>query len=149
MDVKKIVIIFAVLLMVTGAAISILKWLKIGPFSEEAQKVEEVVVDPVPISIDMDRLTVPIFSEDRVAATVLIDFKIEAMGFENQEKITKLLPRINDAFFKDLYVFIPRVLRGQNKLSKNLLAKRMEHIGDKIVGDGVLHSVSITEVTER
>ena len=149
MDVKKIVIIFAVILMVTGAAISILKWLKIGPFSEEAQKVEEVVVDPVPISIDMDRLTVPIFSEDRVAATVLIDFKIEAMGFENQEKITKLLPRISDAFFKDLYIFIPRVLRGQNKLSKNLLAKRMEHIGDKIVGDGVLHSVSITEVSER
>ena len=149
MEVKKIVIIFAVILMVTGAAISVLKWLKIGPFSEEAQKVEEVAVDPVPISIDMDRLTVPIFSEDRVAATVLIDFKIEAMGFENQEKITKLLPRISDAFFKDLYVFIPRVLRGQNKLSKKLLAKRMKHIGDKIVGVGVLHSVSITEVTER
>ena len=43
MDVKKIVIIFAVILMVTGAAISILKWLKIGPFSEEAQKVESII----------------------------------------------------------------------------------------------------------
>ena len=135
--------------MVTGAAISILKWLKIGPFSEESQIVEEVAPDPVPISIDMDRLTIPIFSEDRLAATVLIDFKVEAMGFENQEKITKLLPRISDAFFKDLYVFIPRVLRGQNKLSKNLLAKRLKHIGDKIVGVGVFHRVNITDVTER
>jgi hypothetical protein len=97
----------------------------------------------------MDRLTIPIFAEDRVAATVLIDLKVEAIGAENQEMITKLLPRLSGAFFKDLYVFIPRVIRRHNKLSTDILAERMKQTGDKVLGPGVLHSVTIVEVSER
>ena len=150
MDVKKLVIIFAVFLMLAGGTVSILKWMKIGPFSDVVDVAEEEVVpDEPPVAIDMDRLTIPIFAEDTVAATVLIDLKVEAIGAENQEIITKLLPRLSDAFFKDLYVFIPRVIRRQNKLSTNILAERMKQTGDKVLGPGILHSVIIVEVTER
>ena len=38
MDVKKIIIIFAILLMIGGGTISVLKWLQIGPFSNKVTK---------------------------------------------------------------------------------------------------------------
>ena len=149
MDMKKIVIFFAVFLMLSGGTVSVLKWMKIGPFSDAVDVAEEAVPVEAPVAIDMDRLTIPIFAEDRVAATVLIDLKVEAIGAENQEMITKLLPRLSGAFFKDLYVFIPQIIRRDNKLSTDILAERMKQTGDKVLGPGVLHSVTIVEVSER
>ena len=147
MDAKKLVIIFAVFLMLSGGAISVLKWLKVGPFSDSTE-VEETVPDEPPVAIDMDKLSIPIFAEDRVAATILIELKVEAVGLGNQELITKLLPRLSDAFFKDLYVFIPRIIRRKNKLTTSILAERMKQTADKVLGPGVLHNVIIIKVTE-
>jgi hypothetical protein len=147
MDVKKIVIIFAVLLMLAGGTISVLKWLKIGPFSDTVE-VEEAAPDELPIIIKMDKLSIPIFAEERVAATILIELKVEAIGLENHTMITKLLPRLSDAFFKDLYVFIPRLIRRKIKITTSILAKRMKSVADKILGPGILHKVIITKVTD-
>jgi hypothetical protein len=149
MDAKKLVIIFAVLLMLSGGTISVLKWLKIGPFSDSVEVTdEETAPDEPPVAIDMDKLSIPIFAEDRVTATILIELKVDAIGAENQEMIIKLLPRLSDAFFKDLYVFIPRIIRRKNKLTTNILSERMKQTADKILGPGVIHSVIILKVTE-
>ena len=88
MNAKKIVIIFAVLLMLTGGTISVLKWLKIGPFSETVVVEEESPVE-LPKTIKMDKLSIPIFAEDRVAATILIEFEVQALGIENREMIMR------------------------------------------------------------
>lgn len=155
MDVKKIVIAFSVFLMLSGATVSVLKWLKVGPFAEvteeelQAQQEEAVVPDEPPVAIDMDSMNIPIFAEDRVAATVMIKLKVEVIGSENEEKVTKLMPRLNDAFFKDLYAFIPRVIRRQNKLNASILVERMKMTGDKVLGPNIIHDVIIEEVTER
>jgi len=121
MDAKKIVIIFAVLLMLTGGTISVLKWLQIGPFSN---------------------------STEGIAGTILIELKVEAIGLENQEMITKLLPRLSNAFFKDLYVFIPQLIRRKIKLTTMVLSERMQKVADKLFGPDVLHKVIIVKVTD-
>ena len=148
MDAKKLVIIFAVLLMLSGGTISVLKWLKIGPFSDTIELAEKSAPDEPPVAIEMDKLSIPIFAENRVAATILIELKVDAIGAENQEMITKLLPRLSDAFFKDLYIFIPRLIRRKNKLTTRILAERRKKTADKVLGPGVLHSVIILKVTE-
>lgn len=152
LDIKKIVIAFSLLLMLTGVTVSVLKWLKVGPFAEIVEEVSEkeatVPVGP-PIAIDMDNLSIPIFAEDRVAATVVIKLKVEVIGSENKEKVTKLLPRLSDAFFKDLYTFIPRVIHQQNKLNASILVERLKMTGDKVMGQNIIHDVIIEEVTER
>jgi len=153
MDVKKIVIIFSVLLMISGGTVSVLKFLKIGPFAvaTEAEKnaQKEVVPDTPPVAIDMDDLYISILAEDKVAATVMIKLQIEVIGKENEDNVTKLLPRLSDAFFKDLYVFIPRVIRRESKLNANILSERLKMTGDKVMGPDVINRVVITEVTER
>jgi hypothetical protein len=148
MDAKKIVIIFAVLLMLSGGTISVLKWLQIGPFSNSLEVEEKTTpVDP-PVTIKMDKLSIPIFAEDRIAATILIELKVEAIGVENQDMITKLLPRLSDAFFKDLYVFIPQLIRRKIKLTTRILSERMQKVADKVFGPDILHKVIIVKVTD-
>tara|TARA_B100000902_G_scaffold124917_1_gene124713 strand:- start:53 stop:499 length:447 start_codon:yes stop_codon:yes gene_type:complete len=147
MNAKKIVIIFAVLLMLTGGIISVLKWLKIGPFSNTVE-IEEVAPINPPLTIKMDKLSIPIFADDRIAATILIELKLEALGAENQVRITKQLPRLTDAFFKDLYVFVPQLIRRNTKLTTSILATRMQKIAKKVLGEGVLHKVIILKVSD-
>ncbi len=147
MDAKKIVIIFAVVLMLTGGTISVLKWLKIGPFSD-AVEVEEVAPIQPTLTIKMDKLSIPIFAEERIAATIMIELKVEALGKENQEMIIKFLPRLTDAFFKDLYVFVPQIIRRKTKLTTSILAARMQKVADKVLGPNVLKKVVITKVTD-
>ncbi|MBT4933718.1 MAG: hypothetical protein HOL66_12240 [Rhodospirillaceae bacterium] len=153
MDIKKVVIIFSVFLMLSGGTVSVLKFLQIGPFeqvSEEDLKAEEEAIPDVPpVVIAMDDLYISILAEDRVAATVMIKLNLEVIGKENEEKVTKLLPRLGDSFFKDLYVFIPRVIRRQNKLNTDILTERLMMIGEKVMGPNVINNVIIEEVNER
>ena len=147
MDAKKIVIIFAVLLMLTGGTISVLKWLKIGPFSETVEE-NEVPSEPTPLTINMNKLSVPIFADNTLATTIQIELKVQVIGIENKEKINKYKPRLSDALFKDLYVYIPRLVRREIKLTKSILTKRMHQVADKVFGQGVLHKIIITKVKD-
>lgn len=152
MDIKKIVIIFSIFLMLSGGTISVLKWLQIGPFAPETEdemKAEEDVADEPPVAIAMDDLYISILIEDRVAATVMIKLNVEVIGQENEDKVNKLLPRLSDAFFKDLYVFIPRVIRRQNKLSAEILTERLMMVSHKVMGANVINNVVIEELNER
>lgn len=155
MDVKKLVIAFSVILMLSGATVSVMKWLKVGPFEEmteedlQAQQDEAAVPDEPPVAIDMDPLNIPILADDKLAATVMLKLKIEVVGTENHDKVSKLLPRITDALFKDLYVFIPRVIRQHNKLNASILTERIRMTSEKVMGPNVIHNVIIDEVAER
>ena len=153
MDIKKVVIIFSVFLMLSGGTVSVLKFLQIGPFEQVSQEdlkaEEEAIPDVPPVVIAMDDLYISILAEDRVAATVMIKLNLEVIGKENEEKVTKLLPRLGDSFFKDLYVFIPRVIRRQNKLNTDILTERLMMIGEKVMGPNVINNVIIEEVNER
>ncbi len=151
MDMKKIVIVFAVLLMISGGAISVLKWLEIGPFAPVVvgEVTEEVKSDEPPVSIPMDDLVVTLFSDNTVAATVMIRLNLEVLGSDNADKVTKVLPRLSDAFFKDLYTFIPRVVHKEKKLTADILQQRLLMTGNKLLGKGVLNNVIIESVSER
>ena len=77
-----------------------------------------------------------------------VRLKVEAIGLENQDMITKLLPRLSDAFFKDLYVFIPQLIRRKIKLTTRILSERMQKVADKVFGPDILHKVIIVKVTD-
>ena len=148
MDVKKIIIIFAILLMIGGGTISVLKWLQIGPFSNKVEEEKITQVEP-PIDIKMDKLSIPIFAEDRVAATILIELKVQVLGVENQQALIKQLPRLTDAFFKELYVFVPQLIRRKTKLTTSILTTRMQKAAKKVLSPGLLHKIVMLKVTDK
>ena len=144
---KKIMIIVVALVMLAGGGFSALKALKMGPFAEESEVVEEEAPPPEPPRIiEFDPLYIPIFRGDKVAATIQIQFKLETQGEDNKARITKLLPRINDAFLRDLYVFIPELLKKTDKIDPKAIMKRMHQVGARVTGKDVIKGVVVQSV---
>ena len=149
---KKIVIAVAVILMLAGGTFGVLKWLGIGPFGDgDVVEVEATGTTPgePPSFVTMDVLVIPIFQGDKVAATVQIQLKLEAADVESASEIARLLPRLSDAFLRDLYGFIPRHLRKEERLDVALIKDRLQLVGDKVAGPGVIKSVLVQAVLEN
>lgn len=147
---KKIIIIVVALVMLGGGGFSALKALKMGPFAEEGEVVEEEAppAEP-PRIIEFDPLYLPIFRGNKVAATIQIQFRLEAQGEENEAKIIKLLPRLNDAFLRDLYVFIPEQLNKTEKIDPKVIMRRLHQVGARVTGKGVIAGVVVQSVASR
>ncbi len=152
---KKLVIAVAIMLMIAGATVSVLKWLNIGPFAEEEAEAEAVETEATgtpgePLRfITMDVLVIPIFQGEKVVATVQIQLKLEATNLENASEIAHMLPRLNDAFLSDLYGFIPRHLRKEEHMNLALIKERLQMVGDRVAGPGVIKSVLVQAVLEQ
>lgn len=151
---KKIVIAVAVVLMLAGATVSVLKFLGIGPFGDGGDDVVETEATgttpgEAPNFVTMDVLVIPIFQGDTVAATVQIQLKLEAADVESASEIVRLLPRLGDAFLRDLYGFIPRHLRKEERLDVALIKDRLQMVGDKVAGPGVIKSVLVQALLEN
>ena len=106
---KKLIIAFALMVMIAGATVSVLKWLEIGPFAatgtDQQEAVEEKVAEP-PRFIEMEPLAVPIFQGEKVAATIHIQVKLEALGKDNATRLEREKRRVRDAFLRELHGFI-------------------------------------------
>ena len=76
----------------------------------------------------------------------MIQFKLETQGEENEALITKLLPRLNDAFLRDLYVFVPELLKKTDRIDPKVLKKRLHQVGARVTGKGVIENVIIQSV---
>jgi len=148
---KKIVMIFAALVMLGGGTASMLKWLQIGPFEElkKAEKQETVKKVEEAVTIDLDPLVTTIFQENRVAALVQIELKLETVGDKRVERIKYLLPVITDAFLKDMHSFIPRLLKAEERLDADIIRQRLQLIGDKVVGKGMIRNVVVGDIVEQ
>jgi hypothetical protein len=97
----------------------------------------------------MDVLVIPVIQGERVAATVQIQLKLETDTVDNASEIARLLPRLSDAFLRDLYGFIPRHLRKEEHLDVVLIKDRLQLVGDKVAGPGVIKNVLVQAVLEN
>ena len=107
---KKLLILIGALFLIAGGTVSVMKWMNLGPFQEMAAQQEEAPSEPT-LLVDMEPLLIPIFQGDTVAATLQFKVKLETIGSENAAKIQYLMPKINDLFMRELYGFMPRLLK--------------------------------------
>ncbi len=147
---KKLVIAVAIMLMLAGATISVLKWLGIGPFGDPAEVEATGTTPDEPLHfVTMDVLVIPIFQGEKVASTVHIQLKLEATNLESASEIARLLPRLNDAFLRDLYGFIPRHLRKEERVDVALIKDRLQMVGDTVAGPGVIKNILVQALLEQ
>ena len=107
---KKLLILVGALFLIAGGTVSVMKWMNLGPFQEKAAQQEEAPSEPT-LLVDMEPLLIPIFQGDKVAATLQFQVKLETIGSKNAAKIQYLMPKINDLFMRELYGFMPRLLK--------------------------------------
>ncbi len=150
---KKLVVALAFLLFVTAGAIGVLKWLGVGPFEldESANTTEQTTSSrdrETPYFVEMDPVLVPLFRDDKVAATIQIHIQLEVIGSDVSEEVLFARPRLGSAFFQDLYGYIPRMLMNSDRIDMDILKKRLKFIADKTLGEGKVSDVLIQSVNE-
>jgi len=147
---KKLIIIIALLVMLTGAAIAALKTLSLGPFKDQvkAAKVKEIKADTA-IFIDMEPLGIPIFRGNKVIATIQIQVKPETGNEDNSDRIKRRLPVSRDAVIRDLHSFMPRLLKAKERVDVLVVKQRLQYISDKVAGKGLIKNVLVQFVLDQ
>ncbi|SCA55128.1 exported hypothetical protein [Candidatus Terasakiella magnetica] len=139
---KKAILFLVLLLVVAGAAVGVLYFLKLGPFEgpppEKTAEELELEKETTTTTIAIKPFTIPMFQGERVAGGIKVQFDLEvALGQE--ELINAQMIRLEDAYLRDLYVFMPRLLRNKESLDIAALKKRLKRITKKVLGEDATH----------
>lgn len=146
--VRTIAIAVAIILMIAGGAVGIMKQLEWGPFAPRVEQAAPVAPVEQPRFIDMDPLVIPIFSEDRVVAAIQIQLKLETLGAANEIYLNTIKPRLSDAFLRELYSFIPRLVQKGGQLDVLAIKRRLQMIADNVAGAGRINGVLVQSVSD-
>ena len=148
---KKLLLIFGLLVALCGGTVSALKFLKLGPFQGE-EVVDEnpgEQVEATILFVDMEPLAIPIFQDNRVAATVQIEVKLVTNGKDNVERIKQIMPVITNAFVRDLHSFMPRLLKAEERIDVLIIKQRLQLISNKVAGKGLIKNVLVQSVIDQ
>ena len=156
---KKLIIAFAVLILLAGGTVTLLKYLAVGPFeiSEEERLAQEAanaqaektraIFEARPRYVEMDAIHVPVFNNNQVQGTIMIHYKLEVLNVDNERKVAKAQRRLSDALIKDFSFYIPRTLRNNKTLDVTLIKYRIMMTADKMLGKGVVSDALIQAMT--
>ncbi len=148
---KNLVLIVVGIMLLTGSTVSVLWWMKIGPFADPnavAQGEERKAKGNETIFIDMEPLVIPIFEGDTVKATVQIQVKLETNSSDSADTINRMMPRISDLFIRDLHGFMPRLLKKQQGIDVLVVKQRLKLISDKLIGPDLIQNILVQSVVE-
>ncbi len=150
---KKLFMIFALVLLVCGATLGAMKWFGLGPFEQpEMAKTEEgppEIKAPDALFIDMAPVMINVMQSGSIVTTIQLELKIETAGRDNIIKIKRMLLIYRDAFVKDLHSFVPRMLSELDRLDLPTLKQRMQLVADKVAGEtGIVRGVLIQSILD-
>lgn len=149
---KRLFLIFALVLLVAGATIGAMKWFGLGPFEKPEMAVEmakKKIEVPEALFVDMEPLLVNVVQGGAIATTIQLEVKIETVGNENIINIKRMLPQYKDAFLKDLHAFVPRMLSELGRIDLPTLKQRLQLVADRVAGEkGIVKGVLIQSLLD-
>ncbi len=149
---KRLFLIFALVLLVAGATIGAMKWFGLGPFEKPEMAVEmakKKIEVPEALFVDMEPLLVNVVQGGAIATTIQLEVKIETAGNENIINIKRMLPQYKDAFLKDLHAFVPRMLSELGRIDLPTLKQRLQLVADRVAGEkGIVKGVLIQSLLD-
>lgn len=145
---KLLIIILAVIVLLVAGSIAVMQQMEIGPFAAEKPLTSEEKAEQIRRYIAMKPLSVSIFRGGAVATTIELKVQLETK-VGKEFIINRNLPRLKDAFIRDLHSYFPRLLDKKNELDLPELARRMFLIGEKTLGKGIIDDLSILSASNR
>jgi len=148
---KKIIISIFIIMLLSGATVSVMKWLKLGPFAEPTEMMEKTApVKKIVQStfLDMEPLVIPLYNGNKAIATVQIQVKLEVLGKENSIKVQRIMTRIKDKFLSDLYAFLPRLIKQEERIKVSILKERLKIMAGIVAGPDLINDVLVQSVQE-
>jgi len=152
---KKVIIFLVLLVVIVGAVVGTLYFLELGPFEppakvEKTQEELELERKDNNAHVKIKPFTIPMFQGERVAGSIQVQFELEVEKGQEEVVQSKML-RLEDAYLRDLYVFMPRLLRNKEKLDILALKRRLMRVTKKVLGEeaNVVTDVLIQSVADN
>lgn len=139
----------AVILLLAGGSVGVMKWMQLGPFAPEEVAGEETPAprkSAQPRYVDIDPINVAVIQNNRPRSVVQITVKLEVASEKDANAIQKKMIRLTNALVTDLHDFLPRLLREVDYIELDLLRDRMQFVADKTLGKGLVKQVLIQSV---
>jgi flagellar basal body-associated protein FliL len=146
---KLIVPALAVILLLAGGSVGVMKWMQLGFFAPEEVAGEEAPAprrSAQPRFVDIDPINVAIIQNNRPQSVIQIAVKLEVANEKDANAIQKQMIRLTNALVTDLHDFLPRLLREVDYIELDLLKDRMQYVADKTLGKGLVKQVLIQSV---
>lgn len=156
---KKIIIIVVVILLLAGGGAAAFFFLQqeetdtaAGEAGEPGQEQAAAEVEPEktedPNYLDMENLAIPIIRNRRIEKHVILKVSLEMVDEDTLDDAKPYMPRLKDAFIKDLYDYYSYQSPGQ-KINTEAIKSRLKVAGDKVVGRGKIRKVLIQAAFQR
>ena len=152
---KIVIFVFVGIILLSGGSIGLMMYLEIGPFANEEKKANENSTTKDEKSekkiaiqtVTMAPLSIPIIQNGKIALNLQIEIQIDTTD-KKAPKLREKLPILKDAYVRDLFSFIPRQLRKSKKLDQETLRRRLQVMGQRTIGKGIILAVNIISYSE-
>ena len=150
---KKLIIVFVLILLIAGGTVGVMKFLGLGPFhdlnAEQAEQEPKEIEAPQALFVDMEPIMINVMQGGAVMTTIQMEIKIETSGNENIIDIKRRLPVYKDAFMQDLHSFVPRMLNEIQRLDLPTIKQRLRLIAERIAErEGMINSILIQSILD-
>lgn len=149
---KKVILLVVILLVLAGGAVGAMYFMQLGPFEpkEPVKKTQEEIElekEATTTTVAIKPFNIPIFQGERVAGSIQVQFELE-VPIGQEEAINEKMVRLEDAYLRDLYVYLPQLLRNKETLDVLALKRRLKRVSEKIVGPDIIEDVLIQSVAD-
>jgi len=144
-----IIIVVVVLLVGGGGAAYFFRDALFG--GEGAQTAAKLPIEKVPdaLFVDLETLNIAVIHKRRIEKHVVLQVTLEVVSEEARALVTKSLPRIKDAFIKDMYDFYAFQTPGKTGVNVEAIKRRLKRTVDNVMRDGSVKNVLIQGAVER
>jgi flagellar basal body-associated protein FliL len=140
----------AVIFLLAGGTVGVMKWMQLGPFAPEEVAGEEAPAPrrstAQPRYVDIDPINIAVIQNNRPQSVIQIAAKLEVSGDKDAAAVQQRMIRLTNALITDLHDFLPRLLREVDHIELDLLRDRMQYVADKTLGKGLVKQVLIQSV---
>lgn len=145
-----ILVVVAVLLLGGGGAIYFFRDAVFGG-GESAETAAKLPISKTPdaLFVNIETLNVTVIRNRRVDKHILLQVTLEVANEEARVLVSKTLPRIKDAFIREMYDYYAILPPNQRGINVEVIKKRLKRAADRVMGDDSIKNVLIQGAVER
>ena len=146
-----ILVIVAVLLLGGGGAAYFFRDALFGAETSETQAAAKLPIKKATNAqfVDLETINIAIIRNRRVVKHVILQVSLEIANEEVRAAVTNALPRIKDAFIKDMYDYYAIAPVKDNGVNVEAIKKRLKRTVATVVRNGSVTDVLIQGAIER
>jgi len=144
-----LVVVVVVLLLGGGGTAYFFRDALFGAEGEQAAAKLPIEMTPDALFVDLETLNIAVIRNRRIEKHVVLQVALEVVNEEARVLVSKSLPRIKDAFIKDMYDFYAYQNPKAGGVNVEAIKRRLKRTVDEVMKDHSVKKVLIQGAIER